>query len=104
MQLRTLPSKISYSTTQVFSRNGSSVTIPRRELFDVRAQLMAEDQTPDELAISGLSSDDVQPNVYEGGFKTWECSLDLSHYLLTLLEQRHESTDLTSHFIEVHIL
>ncbi|KAI0208910.1 Histidine protein methyltransferase 1 [Lamellibrachia satsuma] len=27
---------------------------------------------------------DVLPNVYEGGLKIWECSVDLTHYLFTL--------------------
>lgn len=45
---------------------------------------MAEDndhdgaeQTNDEL-ISGLDEGDIKPNFYEGGFKTWECALDLA--------------------------
>lgn len=34
-------------------------------------------------AIAGLSTgDDLTPGVYEGGFKTWECAIDLAHYLV----------------------
>ena len=29
----------------------------------------------------GLSIDDITPDVYEGGFKTWECAVDLATYL-----------------------
>ena len=36
------------------------------------------------LAI-GLSSDDITPRVYEGGFKTWECCFDLAQYLELLI-------------------
>jgi protein-histidine N-methyltransferase len=28
--------------------------------------------------LSGLGKDDIKTNVYEGGFKTWECSMDLA--------------------------
>ena len=34
---------------------------------------------------SGLSSDDITPRVYEGGFKTWECCADLAKYLEELI-------------------
>lgn len=36
----------------------------------------------------GLSSDDINPRVYEGGFKTWECSVDLVRYLSTAIYTR----------------
>ncbi|PGH18476.1 hypothetical protein AJ80_04446 [Polytolypa hystricis UAMH7299] len=63
----------------------SSLAIPRREVFDIRAQLMAEDDTEhNENAelISGLESGDLKPAVYEGGFKTWECAIDLAKLLV----------------------
>jgi protein-histidine N-methyltransferase len=41
---------------------------------------MAEDESSS--IPSGLDSSDLAPNVYEGGFKTWECSLDLCRFLL----------------------
>jgi len=59
----------------------SPVYLPRRELFDIRAQLMAEDTGIDQSVTASLSADDITPNIYEGGFKTWECSLDLASYL-----------------------
>lgn len=49
---------------------------------------MAEDDAEDlatdnaEL-IAGLEQGDLKPNFYEGGFKTWECSLDLADVLLS---------------------
>ena len=33
-------------------------------------------------AVPGLSADDISPTIYEGGFKTWECAVDLANYLL----------------------
>jgi len=77
--LSNLPSRISYATTTITSPTGKVLHLPRRELFDVRAQLMAED---DDATLASLSSSDLTTNVYEGGFKTWECSIDLSSLLL----------------------
>lgn len=28
------------------------------------------------------ATDDIRPGVYEGGFKTWECAVDLASYLV----------------------
>ncbi|KAL8654381.1 MAG: hypothetical protein Q9210_001541 [Variospora velana] len=77
-----LPSNIQYNTIQLDHPDHGTVTLPRRELFDIRAQIMAEDTTLDELK-AGISADDIKPNIYEGGFKTWECSIDLANYLLS---------------------
>lgn len=79
--LSALPSKISYRTVHVPSSAGM-LNLPRRELFDIRAQLMAEhDITNQSNPAVGLSIDDITPDVYEGGFKTWECAVDLAAYL-----------------------
>ncbi len=72
--LATLPSKIAYSTLHVTLDDGSKFSIPRREWWDVRVQLMAEE---DEAAEVGLGKDDIKTGVYEGGFKSWESSVDL---------------------------
>jgi protein-histidine N-methyltransferase len=72
--LATLPSKISYSTLTVMLDDGSQISIPRREWWDVRVQLMAEEY---EAAQVGLGQDDIKTGVYEGGFKSWESSVDL---------------------------
>lgn len=40
---------------------------------------MAED---DDATLANLDASDLRSNVYEGGFKTWECSLDLASLLL----------------------
>ena len=45
---------------------------------------MAEDslKDPSKVSIPGLAIDDINPTIYEGGFKTWECAVDLATYLL----------------------
>jgi protein-histidine N-methyltransferase len=72
--LKTLPSKIAYSTLIIKLDDGKEVSIPRRELWDVRIQLMAEE---DDEGLGNLGKDDVKTGVYEGGFKSWESSVDL---------------------------
>lgn len=49
--------------------------IPRRELWDVKVQIMAEDDG--QGGLEGLGEHDVKTGVYEGGFKSWESSVDL---------------------------
>lgn len=54
------------------------MSIARRELWDVRVQLMAEEEdVTGQAAAEGLGSHDVKTGVYEGGFKSWESSVDL---------------------------
>ena len=50
--------------------------LPRRELWHVKMQVM---QTDDNEHLIGDS--DVIRGSYEGGLKTWECSVDLAEYL-----------------------
>ncbi|KAL6720742.1 hypothetical protein ACLMJK_002667 [Lecanora helva] len=99
--LETLPSKVSYSTIEIPKADGAPVLIPRRELFDIKAQLMAEDQTLNQSIVAGLSADDILPSVYEGGFKTWECSLDLAQYLSEVYCGKKLSDEAVRHIIEV---
>lgn len=90
--LPTLPQNISYTFGPAHTR------LPRRELYDVRMQLMAEDSSlslpsssPPSLSSSsstaavavGLGNEDIRTRVYEGGLKSWECSLDLCLHLLS---------------------
>lgn len=76
-QLSILPSQIYYNRLAI---SGTPIVIARREIFDIRTQLMAEDNEghDNEELISGLEEGDLKPNFYEGGFKTWECALDLA--------------------------
>lgn len=85
--MRDLPDDISYSSVRI-----GDMVIPRRDLFDVRMQLMALESLSDaEVRFTQLGGKDaleyasrpcdLVPRVYEGGLKTWECSLDLASYV-----------------------
>ncbi|KAL2004966.1 hypothetical protein VTN00DRAFT_2816 [Thermoascus crustaceus] len=90
--IKTLPSQISYNKLSIPSspppQDGTSasttiITLGRREVFDIRTQLMAEDENDSEELISGLEKGDIKPNFYEGGFKTWECAIDLAKLVVS---------------------
>lgn len=81
-QLATLPERLSYATVRIESPLGRVVHLPRRELFDVRAQLLQEDSSTNDQVVEQLDKSDLRSGVYEGGFKTWECSVDLASLLL----------------------
>ncbi|RKF63717.1 Histidine protein methyltransferase 1 [Erysiphe neolycopersici] len=69
-----LPSRIAYKRLTIDCNNGSRVEVPRRELWDIRGQLMAED---DDENLKNLGQCDIKTGIYEGGFKSWESSSDL---------------------------
>ncbi|KAF9226226.1 hypothetical protein BS17DRAFT_697770 [Gyrodon lividus] len=93
--LEALPTQISYSLLAIPLSDGKELKLARRDLFDARFQLISEgtdhpestDQTPESKsntnsALQFLDNpSDLVPLVYEGGLKTWECSLDLANYL-----------------------
>lgn len=101
--LAQLPSKIAYDTLAIDLTNDvppnastasssyydpPSLSLPRRELWDVRVQLMAEDDDvlsgssgEDRVDDGGLGKHDVKTGIYEGGFKSWESSIDLVRVL-----------------------
>ncbi|KAF8597630.1 hypothetical protein BDV93DRAFT_396198, partial [Ceratobasidium sp. AG-I] len=83
-QIESLPDDISYSSVQIGDKY-----IPRRDLFDVRLQLIASEREETKIdkenqaAIEFASRpSDLVPRVYEGGMKTWECSLDLADFVI----------------------
>ncbi len=99
--LARLPSKIAYSLLDVARDPLSSdaardptclIRLPRRELWDVKVQLMAEEEEDDEKneknekndheLAPGLGTHDVKTGIYEGGFKSWESSVDLVKVLM----------------------
>lgn len=72
----------------------------KRTLADVKFQLASQDTlSPDQLeenkavvTMMGLNSNsDLIRGVYEGGFKTWECSLDLVQFLSTLPQEQFKN-------------
>lgn len=96
-----LPSRIT-STPLIIERwdKTESICLPRRDLYDARFQLIAEEEDfcpedaqdqasethqkyPDSKRLLQAvdAPHDVIPFEYEGGLKTWECSLDLVQYL-----------------------
>jgi protein-histidine N-methyltransferase len=83
--LTSLPSQMSYNTLNIPASSLSPAQqIPRRSLFDIRAQLMAEanpEENENDKLIEGLDTGDLSSGEYEGGFKTWECAVDLAAYL-----------------------
>ncbi|KAJ5563669.1 hypothetical protein N7535_008833 [Penicillium sp. DV-2018c] len=97
--LAILPSQIFYNKLPI---SGTPLTIARREIFDIRTQLMAEDSAghDNEKLISGIEKGDITPNFYEGGFKTWECALDLAKLALDeeILNENPDSP------VDVHII
>lgn len=67
----------------------NGMVIFRRELFDVRHQLMMEDKNlknnsdVEEFNILiGETDEDLKNGVYEGGLKSWECSFDVINKLI----------------------
>ncbi|RMD42108.1 hypothetical protein DV735_g2983, partial [Chaetothyriales sp. CBS 134920] len=77
--LESLPSQVSYNTLDITGH----VRVCRRALFDIRAQLMAEADIANnnDHLLAGLDKGDLTSGVYEGGFKTWECAVDLAQYV-----------------------
>ncbi|KAL2036850.1 hypothetical protein N7G274_010393 [Stereocaulon virgatum] len=104
--LNTLPSRISYtsiklppcddslifqSSVAIPGKDDVSMHLPRRDFFDIKVQQMAEGRETFDAPLNklvGLSTSDIMPNSYEGGFKTWECSVDLAAYVAASLIDR----------------
>lgn len=51
---------------------------------------MAEDELngtgPERGMIIGLGNEDIRTSLYEGGLKSWECSVDLVRHLATIYD------------------
>ena len=63
---------------------------------------MAEDDVSGQSSLAaGLSTDDITPNVYEGGFKTWECAMDLACHLSECLSKDWDLGGREVHIVEV---
>ncbi|KDQ10492.1 hypothetical protein BOTBODRAFT_190467 [Botryobasidium botryosum FD-172 SS1] len=101
--LDTLPPKLSYSPLKVIVTPETSVTVHRRDLFDARFQLISSgvlDVEPSPSAEATASDlefvsapSDLVPGLYEGGLKTWECSLDLIKCLHGFLSDGLENNE-----------
>ncbi|KAK9237307.1 hypothetical protein V1525DRAFT_404411 [Lipomyces kononenkoae] len=104
--LQDLPSRLSYTLVPVNTSTGiKELPIPRREVFDIKVQIMAdEDILPPslnksetegetreqfikkELQILLSNTEDLRTELYEGGLKSWEGAGDLVEYLA---EEKH---------------
>ncbi|KAI4517427.1 hypothetical protein K525DRAFT_210929 [Schizophyllum commune Loenen D] len=111
-----LPEVVSYTPTEIPLASGRRLTLARRDLFDARYQLIAEADVslPNEVPTGEASAayaapadptrtpafldapSDLVPGLYEGGLKTWECSLDLVDYLDGLQAGEGTSCDTTA--------
>ncbi|RDL38400.1 putative MNI1 putative S-adenosylmethionine-dependent methyltransferase [Venustampulla echinocandica] len=95
IMLKMIPSKVSYSTLTIKLDDGQEVYLPRRELWDVKVQLMAEG---DDESLGNLGKDDVKTGIYEGGFKSWESSVDV---VKELYKRRGEDLGIRRRFFEL---
>ncbi|CZT17365.1 related to MNI1 Putative S-adenosylmethionine-dependent methyltransferase of the seven beta-strand family [Ramularia collo-cygni] len=77
-----LPERLSYSTIRIASPMGKCVSLPRRELFDIKLQLLQDISADNDRVVEQIDKSDLRSGIYEGGFKTWECSIDLASLLL----------------------
>lgn len=77
-----LDTRITYEPVNIL--NG--MILYRRELFDIRHQLMMEDDNLNNKAnqsieefniLIGETGEDLKNGIYEGGLKSWECSFDM---------------------------
>jgi 2-polyprenyl-3-methyl-5-hydroxy-6-metoxy-1,4-benzoquinol methylase len=84
MDIRKLPSicDIYYDNIEVLNtlKNNEKHVMKKRSLQDIKYEIAKRDTfSPLNKALEMQS--DLIPNEYEGGFKIWECSLDLISYL-----------------------
>ncbi|KAK9454169.1 hypothetical protein V1511DRAFT_502944 [Dipodascopsis uninucleata] len=98
-----LPSRISYSLIADYagSKGARNLPIPRREVFDIKTQIMASEDSvingaftdgsardlekmefmQKELQLLLSNTEDLRTEIYEGGLKSWEGAGDLTTYL-----------------------
>ena len=63
---------------------------------------MAEIDISDQSSpVVGLSTDDITPSIYEGGFKTWECALDLASHVSGCISKGWGLGEREVHIVEV---
>jgi protein-histidine N-methyltransferase len=65
-----------------------SYTMYKRTLADVKFQVARQDtlETDQTPMIEMAGNTDLIKGIYEGGFKTWECSIDLVEFMHTKLD------------------
>jgi len=68
------PVRISFSFTTLDS---DEVVLPKRDIYDVKYQLMKQERLSIDEEILIGETEDVRAATYEGGLKVWECTYDL---------------------------
>jgi protein-histidine N-methyltransferase len=74
------PMRISFENVEIPVESGH-IKIARRDLYDVKYQLMKQDKLDATEEILLRTNEDVKALTYEGGLKVWECTTDLVRYL-----------------------
>ncbi|ORY76825.1 hypothetical protein LY90DRAFT_501696 [Neocallimastix californiae] len=70
----------------------SSVKMFKRNVSDIKFEIASNEEDGDNMiATAVLQQTDIIPGVYEGGLKTWECSVDLVKYLSDLQNSEFEN-------------
>jgi predicted nicotinamide N-methyase len=64
----------------------------KRNVSDIKFEIASNEEDGDNMiATAVLQQTDIIPGVYEGGLKTWECSVDLVKYLSDLQNSEFEN-------------
>ncbi|THH20478.1 hypothetical protein EW146_g893 [Bondarzewia mesenterica] len=106
-QLDALPENVSYSPLNIPPSSGCTpVTLARRDLFDARFQVIAQDVGEEGDGKKGAlgfldAPSDLVPGVYEGGLKTWECSVDLAECLQEIVGKQGKGWVIGKRILEV---
>ena len=82
-----MPADVALAETLVEAK-WETVSVPSIRL---RKRILQSKQVQAPYA-SDLRASDLIPGVYEGGFKLWECAVDLSRFLAEMPEVRSGST------------
>jgi len=73
----------------------SQVKMFKRNVSDIKFEIASNEEEGDNmLATAVLQQTDIIPGVYEGGLKTWECSVDLVKYLSELKDEEFQNKNI----------
>ncbi|KAI8896389.1 hypothetical protein BC833DRAFT_597696 [Globomyces pollinis-pini] len=70
----------------------SQFNLFQRTVHDINFEIYQSDDQHANLSDALMNSTDLISNVYEGGCKTWECSIDLMNYLMTIPNEINGTT------------
>ncbi|ORX87305.1 hypothetical protein BCR32DRAFT_228154 [Anaeromyces robustus] len=77
---------------ETISIPNSNVKMFKRNVSDIKFEIASNEEDGDNMiATAVLQQTDIIPGVYEGGLKTWECSVDLVKYLSELSNDNFEN-------------